>query len=173
MLLRYFNWSGIIFILFSKYTCDHIEVIPFSSDEWIKLLDTDVSLKIKVYLSKPKVECETLNLLKVNISKLGNSEELGTFLGYLPGELRQLQKFHSQSTSDDKSSIKREYLRDAKSRFYTQIEKVFQYSNNNSTAVIGLKLLLEPDVFDLNPIWYSSGLCAKSKFNNKQISKFD
>ena len=94
-------------------------------------------------------------------------------MGYLPGELRQLQKFLSQSTSTDKSSIKREYLRDAKSRFYTQIEKVFQHSNNNSTAVIGLKLLLEPDVFDLDHIWYSSGLCAESKFNDKQITKSD
>ena len=54
-------------------------------------------------------------------------------------------------------------------RFYYQIEEVFQRSKDtNSTAVIGLKLFFESDVIEFDLDWTSSGLCAKSKFNDEQ-----
>lgn len=105
----------------------------------------------------------TLNSLKVNISRLGNAKELGTFLGHLPRELRYLQKFVTPSSTFIKS--KSEYLREAKHRFNTQIEEVFKRHKDKETAVIGLKLFFEFDVTVLNTVWESIGLCAKSKLN--------
>lgn len=118
---------------------------------------------MNTYLNKTVYLSNNLNSLKVNISRLGNAKELGTFLGHLPRELRHFQKFVTPSSTFIKS--KSEYLREAKLRFNTQIEKVFKRHKDKETAVIGLKLFFEFDVTVLNTVWESTGLCAKSKLN--------
>lgn len=62
--------------------------------------------------------------------------------------------------STNKEYLKNRYLDSASNRFKSLLVRLFERSNDENTAIFGLKMFFENDVFSLNDIWESSGLCT-------------
>lgn len=67
-------------------------------------------------------------------------------------------KYSQKSTN--KEYLKNRYLDCASNRFKSLLVRLFQLSNDENTTIFGFKMFFENDVFSLNDIWESSGLCT-------------